>query len=274
LAGSGGWNRSASDFEDWENDLLAWAARKAKLSDREDLWSELAIRLRVLKSDPPTGIRNRRAYIRTFLRNKALNWIRNQRRREALSLDQPIGGDYDEAFTLGETLGTPDSNHVERIAWATALEALAPDLIAVLQEYIDANGNVSETGRRMGVHPNTIRARMNKIRRVLAAHGLRPPGKPRTPRSRIGRLVAAPTVMLPSTAPRNLRGAQARIVFWVRGETTRRKRKMITFSWSRIAQDLNLNRSTASRAGRKLIQSQVLFLQNGKIGRIRQHKGR
>lgn len=59
---------------------------------------------------------------------------------------------------------------------------------------------------------------------------------------------------------------QWRILVWVICHTARRKQRTIPFRWSGIARTLSLDRSSAWRTGRSLLQMRVLYVENARIG--------
>jgi RNA polymerase sigma factor (sigma-70 family) len=278
VAEAGDRKRSSPEIEDWENDLIAWAARQAKPRDQEELRDELARHLLLYKIEPKIGVRNWRAYARTFLRNRALNWLRHRRQRETASLDESIDVGGEGVFTLADTVAVEHPDHEQRIGLAMAIGQLSPKLQAVWRAYIDAEGNQAEMARRPGVHRNTVSLWVCKIRRVLTAHGLGPNSAAGHTSRRPMRRKQSNTVtksrtfvlispgLLQTLAQIRLSGTQWRILLWMLSETARQSRKAILFSWTRIAKGLSVDRSVASRAGRDLLRSRLLHLEGGRIG--------
>jgi hypothetical protein len=63
-----------------------------------------------------------------------------------------------------------------------------------------------------------------------------------------------------------LTGIQLRIVLWVIRNTAGWNRTLTPFSWYRIAKKIGGNRAVVWRAGRALLQTHVLFLEDDQLG--------
>jgi DNA-directed RNA polymerase specialized sigma24 family protein len=160
---------SSSPVEDWELDLIRNVASRFRTTEREELEAELAKKLADLKSSPLFGIRSWRAYLAKFLFNKASNWIRDTRARERRSTPLP-----DEYF---EVSGLPESAPLDEnlpIAFQQVWNELAPDLRRFWRILLEEDGNQVATAKKLGIHRNTVRLWIGRIRQALETHGFSP----------------------------------------------------------------------------------------------------
>jgi DNA-directed RNA polymerase specialized sigma24 family protein len=159
-------------IEPWERELAAAASRRIDTRERDELKAELIRHLICLKSHPTPHIRNWRAFISVAMRNKASNWIRDQQAKDTrfTSSDQP-SGPTDEASPLIEVLPFPEPDRDQRIALARAYDDLDHALKTFWRVLLEEDGNQVKTAQRLGIHRNTVRARIREIQRVLIAHG-------------------------------------------------------------------------------------------------------
>src|SRR5436305_11012880 len=80
------------------------------------------------------------------------------------------------------------------------------------------------------------------------------------------RFVRLSTELLEALLSYRLTGVQLRIILWVIRNTAGWNRLLTPFSWYRIAKKIGGNRAVVWRAGRSLLQSQVLYLEDGQLG--------
>jgi RNA polymerase sigma factor (sigma-70 family) len=160
------------EIESWELGLVKAAARRIRTTDRDELESELARHLLRLKRHPPSGIRNWRAFVNKALRNKAVNWIRDQQAREErlVALDKLSEEDSSETLTLEDVLKSPEPDHDLRLAFARAWEELDPQLRSVWELLLEEKGKQVAVARRLGKHRNTVRLLIRRIQQVLQRH--------------------------------------------------------------------------------------------------------
>jgi DNA-directed RNA polymerase specialized sigma24 family protein len=164
--------RGFPEFEAWE-DLIEATARRIHTPEPDELRAELARHLLRLRNQPPKGVRKWEAFLRTALHRKASNWIRNQqtRQKRLISMDTAA---KDDASALVDILKSPQPNPDQEIALARAREDLDPKLGPVWDLLREENLNIVQLAERLGIHRNTARARIRKIRQISTSHGLKP----------------------------------------------------------------------------------------------------
>jgi DNA-directed RNA polymerase specialized sigma24 family protein len=271
---------------DWELELIDATALRIDTKERDELRSELARYWLCLKSHPPPNIRSWKAFLTIALRNKALNWIRDQQTREKhfSSLDRPAELDDESVSWIEKIPSTaPEPDPESRDAMAAIYEALDPELKILLEALLEADGNQTKAAQLTGKHRNTVRAGLRKIREVLVARGFKPgdladkrvaltcgpsvtsalTSKPRTRVAISGSLVGQWII-------RRLSGTQWRILLWLLLETGRRKQRSIRARWPEIAHALSIHPMRALRAGRRLIRNRTIRAVNGKLQIVRQ----
>jgi hypothetical protein len=236
----------------------------------------------VLKGSSPPGIRDWKRYVAKFLRNKASNWIRGRRAQERRTI--PIVESSEEScgepFVLEAALPSPGEYSDLGFIFSQLWGELDSGLRQLWEVLLEEKGNQAQVARRLGRHRNTVRLQIGKIRQALAAHELQPvlhPGRgmvrsksrladnPMT-RSTRGKLLLIPSELLRALSTTRLSGTQCRILLWVMRRAMRRKQRTTPFSWYRIAQELSIDRGGVCRAGRRLLDANLLFIQEDKIG--------
>src|ERR1700694_1380744 len=80
------------------------------------------------------------------------------------------------------------------------------------------------------------------------------------------KFVRLSTMLLEALLSCHLTGVQLRFILWVLRNTDGWNRKLTPFSWYQIAKKLAGNRVVVWRAGQKLLQANVLFLDDGELG--------
>jgi phage replication O-like protein O len=80
------------------------------------------------------------------------------------------------------------------------------------------------------------------------------------------KFVRLSTKLLEALLACHLTGVQLRIILWVIRNTDGWNRKLTPFSWYQIASKLGVNRAVVWRAGQRLLQDRVLFLEDGQLG--------
>lgn len=164
---------SRATIDAWELEQIRIAAGRIRTSHRDELEAELARKLLALKIQQRSDIRNWKFFLAKFLRNKASNWIRDQRTREAKasSLDSLTEENDDAVIRLAEILPSREPEPGHGIAFRLAWKELDPDLRFLWKALLEENGNQVQVARRLGLHRNIIRLRIKKIQRVLKRHG-------------------------------------------------------------------------------------------------------
>lgn len=144
--------------------------------DRSELEAALAARLLIIKSELPGGIRDWEAYLAKFLYNKASNWVRDQRRLERRIARLQTGRSpiaaSDPASAMPQPSIIPDSDR--RLAFAAAWKQLDRTLRLSWTVLHEENGNRAAAANRLGIHRNTLRLRLERIKRTLARAGIGP----------------------------------------------------------------------------------------------------
>ncbi len=164
---------SRATIEAWELEQIRLAAGRIRTSHRDELEAELARKLLALKIQQRSDIRNWKFFLAKFLRNKASNWIRDQRAREAKTfpLATSRGDEDDQGAGLAETLPSYEPDQNRRIAFRSAWDKLDPDVRLLWRILLEENGNQVQVARRLGLHRNTVRFRIKKIQQILKRHG-------------------------------------------------------------------------------------------------------
>lgn len=162
------------EIEAWELDLVRKVAKAFRDCEQDELTAELASRLLELKSKPPTGIKNWRAYLAKFLYNKASNIVRNWRLRDSrsISFQQPEEFDDDSIMgSLDALLAHDDRPEKLRQEFSGAWGSLAPELRELWEVLVEEEGCQGAAAKRLGKHRNTVALWLRQIREVLKAHG-------------------------------------------------------------------------------------------------------
>ena len=84
----------------------------------------------------------------------------------------------------------------------------------------------------------------------------------------IERFVRVPQQLLETLLPVRLSGLEWRVLLWVLRNTLGWNRRLTLFSWYAIAQELKANRAAVLRAGRRLIQTGILFKDGRCLGAV------
>jgi len=156
----------SSERQEWERQQLEIKKVVARFPQRyaEDLEAELAATLVKLKHSRRSGIRNRKAYRITALWNRALTLVDQWRKREQ----------HETSIELSETPGPSigleeaDPDLVEnRLTLSQLRRKLGVESYGLLLLWAALKRNQSRLARLLGMHRNTIRNRLQKIRRIL-----------------------------------------------------------------------------------------------------------
>jgi DNA-directed RNA polymerase specialized sigma24 family protein len=155
-------DREVEPVHAWELDLLKKVASAFRTPNRDDLDAELAKKLLELKRRRPTQVRDWRAYLAKFFYNKAHNFVRDERAR-ARREQAPREPQNPSLDWKNDDLLVLDS------VWRE-LSAEEQRLWSMLAE---CDGNQSRAAQKLGLHRNTIRARLGRIRALLSRRGYR-----------------------------------------------------------------------------------------------------
>jgi len=160
--------------ETWELEMVQKVARAFRTAERDELAAELARRLADLKHRLPSDIRDWKAYMAKFLYNKASNWVRDSRardRRKAVLTQGVRGlGAHNGCWAFGRF---EDEAIERRIALVELLEELDAAHGRFWMALVQSNGNQVKAARIAGIHRNTARLWIRKIRTAAERHGLR-----------------------------------------------------------------------------------------------------
>src|SRR5438067_5999368 len=85
------------------------------------------------------------------------------------------------------------------------------------------------------------------------------------------KFVRLSTELLEALLPCRLTGVELRILLWVIRNTAGWNRTLTPFSWYRIAKKIGADRAGVWRAAQRLLQSHVLFLEDGQLGIHKEH---
>jgi RNA polymerase sigma factor (sigma-70 family) len=162
------------EVHSWELEMVNKVSRAFRTAEPEDLQAELARKLLELKRRMPPNIREWKAYLAKFLYNKASNWVRDSRNRDRrrLALTWEIVEGGSGIFGRG-ILRSLEKETVVRIALAELLNEFDPEVRELCESLLQENGNQAKVAARLGIHRNTVRLWIRKIRSAANRHGFR-----------------------------------------------------------------------------------------------------
>jgi RNA polymerase sigma factor (sigma-70 family) len=147
-------------------------ARHIDTPDREELNAELMLHLLHVKRTHRHRARHWRGFLRTALRNKALNWVRSeQTRRARLQPVQQRDSDPDPQEVLDQLVASPEPDLAIRPALDEVLAALDPPLREFWQVLLEERGHQGRVANRLRIHRNTVRSWIRTIQDLLKRHG-------------------------------------------------------------------------------------------------------
>ena len=153
-----------AQVQEWELELLRKVASAFDTPDRQELEAELSRKLLELKAKDLSHVRNWPAYLAKFLYNKASNWVRDMRALKKRTADDPDA--LPAALELNPEISLDQAAEL-RLAFAEAWRSLDPKLRRVWAILVEERGNQVRVATRLGVHRNTVRLWMGKIRQIL-----------------------------------------------------------------------------------------------------------
>jgi transposase len=161
----GGDDSPSSEAQAWERDLalVRKVAAWFPTMETEELEAELAATLLALKRRNPSGIHDWNAYLAQCLFNRASTLARKWRARLRRESSSELLPERSEP-TPSEEPDSPAQEWQHSFSRIHALDAKSRAFLEILK---DCGGNQSLAARRLGVHRNTIRRRLQKIRRAL-----------------------------------------------------------------------------------------------------------
>ncbi len=150
--------------EPWELELIRDVAKSFRTPDLKDLEAGLAKGLWELKSQKLSRVRNWKPYLARSLFNRAWSVVQKWRAHASRELTPALNSQSDEPFVAFESeLEQLESRlDVDRVR-----RALDPASYALVLALADLDGNQSRAARVLGIHRNTIRRRLQEIRRKL-----------------------------------------------------------------------------------------------------------
>ena len=157
---------TSSTFE-WEFKLLRRIAARFGGHDPEELEADLTEHLATLQPRQ-FDVRNWKAFLRTALRRKALNWIRDRKKRRQREISFDRRESTEDETTVPDRLADRGLSPVVDPAILRAVRrALDPWLRRVFDALILERMNQTRAAIRLGVHPNTIRHALQRISKRL-----------------------------------------------------------------------------------------------------------
>jgi RNA polymerase sigma factor (sigma-70 family) len=150
---------------DWGREHLKKVAARFPVRYREELQAELAATLIELKSHPPPRIRSWKSYLATCLSNRAISLLKKWRAHERREISPEF---FPETVTPPSPFEESESQQREsRQLLSRARRVLDAESYTLLKLLADFDGNQSRVARLLGTHRNTIRRRLQRIRRIL-----------------------------------------------------------------------------------------------------------
>jgi len=135
---------------------------------------ELARKLLILKRGSKARVHHWRAYVKTFLKNKASNWGRDwHKRRKKRAILETLHDQLSGEILPGKITSLATADDIDsRIAFEHFWKALSPKLQRTLKALGQKNGNQVAAARYLRVHRNTIALRLKKIEHLAKKHEL------------------------------------------------------------------------------------------------------
>jgi RNA polymerase sigma factor (sigma-70 family) len=150
---------------EWEFQLLRQIARKLGGGDPDELESALTLhlaRVRLRRS----YVRDWKAYLWRALYRKGLDWLKDRRRdrENVTSFDQPVSIDAPE-LTLEARVSDRESAQADPAILRRIRRALDPWTRRICDALIQTRMNQTKAAELLGVHRNTIRNALRRIRK-------------------------------------------------------------------------------------------------------------
>jgi len=163
---SGGDEPSSFEINDWDRRQIRQIVARFPQMDREEMEAELAVTLLELKHNRPVGVRDWRAYVATSLFHRAASLAKKWRAqwRHEVSIDTDPAVVEPLAFAPEPGPRPVDAS----VVLARIRHVLDAESYALLERLANSKGNQARAARELGVHRNTIRRRLRRIRQVLA----------------------------------------------------------------------------------------------------------
>jgi transposase len=151
--------------QEWELEHLKIVAARFPEMELNELAAELAVTLLALKRRRPAGIVNWKAYLTKALFHRASRIIKKwriQRQRETSIELHP-----ETSETLSDSDDLDPARRKSRLSLSRIRRKLDAESYALVELLDKSNGNQSRVARLLGIHRNTIRNRLQKIRQAL-----------------------------------------------------------------------------------------------------------
>jgi DNA-directed RNA polymerase specialized sigma24 family protein len=173
VVGHGESGNNPEQIEPWEFDLIRKVADRFETTEREDLEAELGRILLRLKVGKPPHVQDWKSYLAKALLNKASNWIRDRRFHQSRIVPLIAPGEEESGarFITGKGMPSLEIDDDSQLALKLLSNELGPDLLRLWELLIEENGNQLAVARRLGMHRNTVRLWIQKIRQLLEQHG-------------------------------------------------------------------------------------------------------
>jgi DNA-directed RNA polymerase specialized sigma24 family protein len=156
---------------DWEWELINRAAAIVTPHERAELVAELAYRLFIFKPPTTSTIRYWPAYLRQFLRFRALDWAAARRKLERRNLSiEALTAAAREHLPI-ELLCRLSRNEGDfGLAFQRVWDELPSDLRRIWTALAENRGNQVAAAKSLGLHRNTVRSRIRQIQQHLRRH--------------------------------------------------------------------------------------------------------
>jgi DNA-directed RNA polymerase specialized sigma24 family protein len=262
--------RPLPGLAEWERELAAIVAYRFERIEPEELKAELYKAIIELKAGSLSHVRHWGKYLTQALRRRAINW---RRHRRTVAKRESILSEPDTETRL--FFSPKEDNLDDQLAMAQFRKALGHELEELLEVLEKHNFNQVKAAQELGIHRNTLRARIRKIKQIAHEFSLGARSEERIVRKarKPNEIVILSSRFLRTVARIRLSGSAWRILLWIIGQLSRRKQATIPLSWYRIAKVLKLDHANAIRAGQSLVRSGLVFIQDDRIG-LRRKIGR
>ena len=153
--------RPLPGLADWERDLASLIATNFERIEPDELEAELRKTIIELKAGSLTHVQHWGKYLTTALHRRAINWKRDRRAvaKRELTLSEP-----DSETSLFFSSKEDDLDN--QLVMAQFREALGPELRKVLDVLEKHNFNQVKAAQELGIHRNTLRARLREIKQI------------------------------------------------------------------------------------------------------------
>jgi DNA-directed RNA polymerase specialized sigma24 family protein len=248
---------------DWERKLASVTAMKFERIEPQELEAELYKTIIELKGRPLSHVRHWGRYLSSALETAAINW---KRKRRLIAKRESALPELETETLLFSSSKEDDLDN--QVAITRFRKALGPELRKVLEVLEKHNFNQVKAAQELGIHRNTLGTRIRKIRQIAreSSAGAHPDERSVRKARKPNAFVILSARFLRMVGRTRLSGSAWRVLVWIIRQLSRRKQAMILFRWYRIARELKLDRGNVIRAGKSLVRSGIVYIQDGRIG--------